>query len=131
MKQTTNLVDEYADKSVDTNIGSQKHTQRLDELNNWNEEQAHGIAKEEGVELTEAHFEVIQQLRDYYLENGSVESGRELSEGVFRCFYARLCFLGRSTPPAHGVASYCRPGRPVSTLQTPPPGRATGTVGTP
>jgi sulfur relay (sulfurtransferase) DsrC/TusE family protein len=56
MKNNTSLVDEFADKSVDTDIDSQQHTQRERKLQNWNEEQARGIAKEEGVELTDAHF---------------------------------------------------------------------------
>lgn len=86
MKRKTHLTDEFADKSVDTDIGSQQHTQRERELRNWNEEQAHGIAKEEGVELTDAHFEVIQRLRDYYLENGSVEGGRELGDMLDEAF---------------------------------------------
>jgi len=86
MKKNTSLVDEFADKSVDTDIDSQQHTQRERKLQNWNEEQARGIAKEEGVELTDAHFEVIQRLRDYYLENGSVESGRELGDILDEAF---------------------------------------------
>ncbi len=32
MKQTTSLIDEFADKSVDTDIDSQQHTQREHEL---------------------------------------------------------------------------------------------------
>lgn len=86
MKQTTSLIDEFADKSVDTDIDSQQHTQRELELKDWNEELARGIAKEEGLELTDAHFEVIQRLRDDYLENGSVESGRELGDRLDKAF---------------------------------------------
>ena len=46
----------------------------------------HSIAKEEGVELTDSHFEVIRKLRDYYLEVGSVESGRELGDMLDETF---------------------------------------------
>jgi tRNA 2-thiouridine synthesizing protein E len=86
MKQKTKLVDEFTDKSVDTDIDSQQRTQRERELQSWNEEQAKNIAREEDVELTDAHFEVIQRLRDYYLENGTVESGRELGDMLDEAF---------------------------------------------
>lgn len=34
------------------------------EMNEWNPEIARGIAQEEGIELTEKHWEVIEYLRD-------------------------------------------------------------------
>lgn len=68
------------DVSVDTDIDSQQRTQREQELRRWDEEQARNIAKEEGVELTEAHFQVIYILRNYYLKNGLAENGRELGD---------------------------------------------------
>lgn len=68
------------DVSVDTDIDSQRHTQREKVLQRWDENQARQIASDEGVELSEAHFKVIHRLRDYYQQKGEVESGRELEE---------------------------------------------------
>lgn len=40
----------------------------LADINEWSREVAEHIAKEEGVEMTEAHWEVINFLREYYEE---------------------------------------------------------------
>lgn len=71
---------EAMDTSVDTDIDSQQRTQREEILKRWDEDQARQIASKENVELNEAHFKVIHLLRNYYLENGLAESGRELEE---------------------------------------------------
>lgn len=71
---------EAMDTSVDTDIDSQQRTQREQLLQRWDEDQARQIAREENVELNEDHFKVIHLLRDYYLENGLAESGRELED---------------------------------------------------
>ena len=65
---------------VDTDINSQQRTQRELELKNWSDEQANKVASDEGVELTPDHLQVISLLREYYLQHGKVESGRELGE---------------------------------------------------
>jgi len=71
---------ESMDTSVDTDIDSQQRTQREQELKRWDEDQARQVASEQGVELSEAHLKVIHRLRDYYLQNGLPENGRELEE---------------------------------------------------
>lgn len=71
---------ESMDTSVDTDIDSQQRTQREQLLQRWNEDQARQLARKENVELNEVHFRVIHLLRNYYLENGLAESGRELEE---------------------------------------------------
>ena len=38
--------------------------------NDWDEDVARALAEEEGVELTDEHFQVIEYLRDEYLNNG-------------------------------------------------------------
>lgn len=71
---------EAMDTSVDTDIDSQQRTQREQLLQRWDEDQARQLARKEDVELNEEHFRVIHLLRNYYLENGLAESGRELEE---------------------------------------------------
>jgi tRNA 2-thiouridine synthesizing protein E len=39
-------------------------------LGQWSEEFARALARQEGLELTPAHWEVIRFLRDYYAEHG-------------------------------------------------------------
>ena len=39
-------------------------------LEDWNEEIANEIAKQEDIELTEKHWDVINYLRDEYINNG-------------------------------------------------------------
>jgi len=43
----------------------------LSNVDDWSEELAAMIAKEESIELTEKHWDVINYLRDEYLNNGS------------------------------------------------------------
>lgn len=40
----------------------------LTDLDKWNREVADHLAQEEGVEMTEAHWEVVEFLREYYAE---------------------------------------------------------------
>lgn len=40
----------------------------LANLNDWNEDIASGIADEEGIQLTEQHWEIIYLLREFYSE---------------------------------------------------------------
>ena len=77
---------ELMNVSVDTDINSQQRSNREAELHSWNEEQARKIARDAGVELTDAHLQVVQLLRDYYLEHGSPQSGRELSDMLDNAF---------------------------------------------
>jgi len=41
----------------------------LVELNDWNEDVARAIAEAEGIELTDKHWDLINYLRDEYLNN--------------------------------------------------------------
>ncbi|MDT8405307.1 TusE/DsrC/DsvC family sulfur relay protein [Sulfuriflexus sp.] len=59
------------------------------DLENWNEEQAREKASVENLELTDAHWEVIHYLRDYYLEHGRAKSGRHLSNALEKQFIDR------------------------------------------
>ncbi len=42
----------------------------LQNLNDWSEEFAQALARQEGLVLTPAHWEVIRFLREYYQEHG-------------------------------------------------------------
>ncbi|MBI5331420.1 MAG: TusE/DsrC/DsvC family sulfur relay protein [Betaproteobacteria bacterium] len=50
----------------------------LNSLEHWSEEQARSLARDEGIELTEAHLDVICFLRDRYAECGPASSARIL-----------------------------------------------------
>ena len=69
------------DKTIinDPQTSSPRREDRLIELSNWNREEAEQIAAEEGLVMNESHWQVVEFLRNYYLENGKAESGRELA----------------------------------------------------
>ena len=74
------------DTSVDTDIDSQQRSNRDELLNEWNEEQARNIASEQGIELTDAHLQVVHSLREHYREHGECKSGRQLSDMLDNAF---------------------------------------------
>lgn len=51
-----------------------------EELEPWTEETAIERAREQGIELTAEHWEVIRYLRERFLEHGQVKSGRVVAE---------------------------------------------------
>lgn len=50
----------------------------LNDLDTWNEEKARQVAQEEGLELTDAHMDVICYLRDHFAECGPEANARSL-----------------------------------------------------
>jgi len=50
----------------------------LNDLETWNEDKARRVAHEEGLELTEAHMDVICYLRDHFAECGPDANARTL-----------------------------------------------------
>ena len=74
------------DVSVDTDISDQQRSNREAILSAWNEDQAREKAKQEGIELTADHLQVVQLLRDFYREHGEVISGRELGDMLDKVF---------------------------------------------
>lgn len=56
---------EFNGKAIATNAGGY-----LDNIEDWSEDLAKVIAEEEGVELTEKHWDLINYLRDEYINNG-------------------------------------------------------------
>jgi len=55
---------EYKGKTIETNDNGY-----LANVDDWSEDLAHHMAKSEGIELTEKHWDVINYLRDEYFEN--------------------------------------------------------------
>ncbi len=55
----------------------------LENQDDWNKEIAHAIAAEEGIELTDRHWAVIDHLRDQYFNNGGAQPNtRTLVKGM-------------------------------------------------
>jgi TusE/DsrC/DsvC family sulfur relay protein len=52
----------------------------LENLDEWSEAVAEGIAKNENVALTEEHWDVIREAREYFHENGTVCEPRKFSK---------------------------------------------------
>lgn len=73
-------IKEARDTSVDTDIDSQRRTRRQRLMDNWSVEQGRHIAAAEGIDLDDARLQVVNCLRDYYLQHGDVDSGRTLGE---------------------------------------------------
>jgi tRNA 2-thiouridine synthesizing protein E len=54
----------------------------LTNLNDWNEDIAAVLAKSEGVDMTESHWEVIHFLREYYNEYQIAPAVRVLTKAI-------------------------------------------------
>ena len=74
------------DKSVDTDIDSQRRTSRELDLKDWNEEQARQIASSLGIELSYAHLQVVHALREQYRQYGETRDGRQLGDFLDQAF---------------------------------------------
>jgi len=59
---------------------SPRRVDREQDLAEWSADEARQTAKELGVELTDEHWDVINLLREHYLEHGMPESGRDVSD---------------------------------------------------
>jgi tRNA 2-thiouridine synthesizing protein E len=79
-EQKKKLVEWMIDRSVDTNIDSQERTHRKQFLDRLDNAHVQKMAAEEGIELTNEHMGVLECLRDYYLELGEADNGRDLEE---------------------------------------------------
>ena len=86
LEQRKKLVEWMADRSVDTDIDSQERTYRKQLLDGLGELHVREMAGEEGIVLTNEHLGVIECLRDYFLEFGEAEKGRDLEEMLDEVF---------------------------------------------
>ncbi len=62
---------------------------RLSELTDWNDDVARDVAKQDGLEMTADHWEVVRYLRAYYLQHGKIDTARKWTEVLDRKFAAR------------------------------------------
>lgn len=56
------------------------------EVSDWTREQGERAASEEGIQMTDERWAVVDFLRDYYLQHGAVSSGRELAKALDEAF---------------------------------------------
>lgn len=89
----------------------------LIDLNDWNEVTAEAIAKEEGIDLTEAHWEVIHLLRQFYQEFELSPAmrplvkyvGQQLSKDKGNSMYLLTLFPGSPAKFASKIAGLPKP----------------------
>ena len=86
LEQRKKLVEWMADRSVDTDVKSQERTYRIRVLNELDETHVSEMAEKEGIDLSNEHLGVIECLRDYFLEFGEAEKGRDLEEMLDEVF---------------------------------------------
>ncbi len=58
----------------------------LTDLGNWSKELATELASKEGLDLTDAHWEVIDFLRDGYQQTGTVPNIRQLQKAFSKVY---------------------------------------------
>ena len=85
-EQRKKLTEWMVDRSVDTDIDSQALTHRKEILAGLGEAHVREMAVKEGIELSDEHLGVVEALRDYYLELGEAENGRDLEEMLDEVF---------------------------------------------
>lgn len=59
----------------------------LMDLGEWNEAIGRSLARQEGIEMTDLHWEVVSFLRKYYMQHGETPNARKLT-GVLDKEYA-------------------------------------------
>lgn len=69
--------------------GSPRREDREIETQGWNKQTGEKIANEQGISMTDEHWEVIECLREYYVENGPAGNGKELGDMLGNRFSER------------------------------------------
>ena len=70
--------------NIDTN--SPQLADRELDMQGWDEAQGQRYAGQEGIEMSDQHWEVVQFLREHYLKHGPAKNGRELSDTMDKQF---------------------------------------------
>jgi tRNA 2-thiouridine synthesizing protein E len=86
LEQRKKLFEWMADRSVDTDIESQERTYRKNLLGELGVERVNEMAAEEGITLGYEQLGVIECLRDYFLEFGEAEKGRDIEDMLNEVF---------------------------------------------
>jgi tRNA 2-thiouridine synthesizing protein E len=82
------------------------------DLEDWNREIGEQVARAEGIVMTDAHWKVVEFLRDHYLRHGKAASGRALGDTLEAAFESNGggAYL-HGLFPRGPVAQGCRIGR--------------------
>lgn len=59
------------------------------DLEDWTRQIGEATAQAEGISMTPEHWQVVDFVREYYLEHGKVAAGRELAEALNEAFAAQ------------------------------------------
>jgi len=86
LEQRKKLFEWMADRSVDTDIESQERTYRKNLLDELGEARVNEMAGKEGITLSNEHLGVVECLRDYFLEFGEAEKGRDIEDMLDEVF---------------------------------------------
>ncbi len=70
----------------DPATSSPRKEDRVLEIQDWSRDEAMKLADNEGLALTDAHWQVIDFLRNRYLEHGDPESAREVADDLEAAF---------------------------------------------
>lgn len=73
----------------DRDTSSSRKDDRETETGNWSQDVAQALANKENIELSEDHWDVINFLRNRYIEQGDPESARDVAEELERHFSDR------------------------------------------
>jgi len=86
LEQRKKLFEWMADRSVDTDIESQERTYRKNLLAELGEKRVNEMAAKEGITLSNEQLGIIECLRDYFLEFGEAEKGRDIEDMLDEVF---------------------------------------------
>lgn len=59
------------------------------DLEDWTRQIGDEIAREQGTAMTPEHWQVVDFVREYYLQHGRVSAGRELARALIEAFAAQ------------------------------------------
>ncbi len=75
--------------STEPDIASSRRSDREQDISAWSREQGSKLATKDGIKLTDDHWEVIEFLRAYYLDNGKPDNARVIADALNTLFASR------------------------------------------